>query len=404
MNRFNNIALIVVASVMLFSVIGYRVVAELPFGINAPSESLLEGRSYFSAEVPTVSDVVHHRFQEDFEQCVADAFPMRESALLTYAGLQRAIIEIANIPYGFEIYPACFDSNYYCWPSQKRMLSAPDKKPDEFWETSTVIVEGCSEAMSNHSDIRWVFYLVDRASSSPASPAFDYVNDACDLSYFENEIMNRLPDDCTFISGRCETKDDLLKNYMATDHHWNVYGAVDAYERIVKSFGIEPIAFQYYEAFDGPCYGSSARSGKCIEYSEPMVDVSYARSDLSVKVNGEAVDESFLDKGFDVSGAALLTEEQKSYDSYASWFHPIVPFIEITNESVDSGSLLLINDSFGNNMQRFFAEHYRKVYVIDPRQYEGSIEEFVATHQIDDAVVLLSTVSLLEDSAKKPFE
>ena len=55
-------------------------------------------------------------------------------------------------------------------------------------------------------------------------------------------------------------------------------------------------------------------------------------------------------------------------------------------------------------MQRFFAEHYRKVYVIDPRQYEGSIEEFVATHQIDDAVVLLSTVSLLEDSAKKPFE
>lgn len=391
---------ILVAAVFL-CVIGYDAAAHMLPGVERPTESLLEQRHY--SDFPDFSE--REGVQDRFEGWVADRVPFRDEVLLANGTMQRSLIALANVPFGFDAYPALFGGADYCIPSLGRVAGALIWEPSEFWERPTVIAAGCSALVERHPEVNWLFYLPDRAASSSASPLASLQSSYADVAYIAEQLRMRLPEECPLICEPLTTLEDFDAYLMKTDHHWNIRGAVRGYSSIIRHFGFEPLVFEYYEAFEGPCFGSGARSGRCDAYAEPMLDVRYPKSGiLQVAVNGAPVDESWLGCSLRPEGADALTDEQKKFDPYAAWFHNTEPFVEIVNPEIEGGTLLIINDSFASSIHRFFPEHYRTVYAIDPRSYDGSIDDFIASHDIDDAVFLLSTVSLFERSAYEGFK
>lgn len=71
--------------------------------------------------------------------------------------------------------------------------------------------------------------------------------------------------------------------------------------------------------------------------------------------------------------------------------------IEIES-TCDSGSVLVVGDSYTNCIDYLFASVYRHVYIIDPRHYRGTLDSFLKDHDVDDAVFIMSSNNLTSQS------
>ena len=60
-------------------------------------------------------------------------------------------------------------------------------------------------------------------------------------------------------------------------------------------------------------------------------------------------------------------------------------------------SLLVIKESFGNAVIPFLVAHYKNVYVIDYRSYNGGIIQFAKQNKIND-VLFINNVSAVRSS------
>ena len=89
-------------------------------------------------------------------------------------------------------------------------------------------------------------------------------------------------------------------------------------------------------------------------------------------------------------------KQSSPYESlYASWFRNSVKLIEFDNPALleETGSLLIISDSYDDSLDRFFSANYRHVYELDPRYFTDAseIEDFIHQHpDIRDAIFVLS--------------
>ena len=74
------------------------------------------------------------------------------------------------------------------------------------------------------------------------------------------------------------------------------------------------------------------------------------------------------------------------------------PLVTIENYDIAEGqNCLVIKESYGNAFVPFLIPHYKNVYVIDPRHYNGTLSEFVASHKIDD-IVFVANISTTRNS------
>lgn len=120
----------------------------------------------------------------------------------------------------------------------------------------------------------------------------------------------------------------------------------------------------------------------------------YKRSGLSVTADGKELSESDIDYSYSKK-SGKYRKKNRFENVYAKYYHGDFGLLELTNENAESDdSLLIIGDSFSNCMERFFAENYKHVYVIDPRHYTGDISAFIDEHDITDGVFLLSRNNL----------
>ena len=396
--QVRNIAFVAVAAACLLTVVVYKAAIYLT-PLEDEESSTLEGRVYQNLPELTWESFESGEYQDDFEQFVADSVPGRDEVLLANAALQRSAIRLANLPFGFDAYPTFFGSDYVCIPSLgavwAKSKTVEDVKQDDMDEWA----EACSKVIETAPDVEWAFYLCDRSSVSEANPAALLSSDIADYSYLAEGFLTQLAGDCTVIDGSYTNTDDFAEDHYLTDHHWTIQGAMKTYQAIIEVFDKEALEFgEVYVAYEGPFWGSSSRSGLALPGGgDTVCDVEYDRSSLKVTVDGVERDESFLDESYadDYDGHfnSSLFE-----NTYATYFHSDYGLIEIENLDVQNGeSLLIIGDSYTNCMERFFAESYRYVYVIDPRHYEeGTIQEFLAGHDIDDAAFVI-TVETLDD-------
>lgn len=183
--------------------------------------------------------------------------------------------------------------------------------------------------------------------------------------------------------------------YFRTDHHWTALGAYYAYEEFAEAKGIKPIPLskykaKTYEGFLGTFYAQSGQSPKLsktpdsVTVYEPYNNVSCVIEEASGKTYNWNV----------VADASQYSTSMK----YLAFIGGDNALTTITNKDNPKGeTCVVIKESYGNAFVPFLIPHYSKIYVIDPRHYNGTLSEFTANKKIDD-VIFIANISTTRNS------
>ena len=104
----------------------------------------------------------------------------------------------------------------------------------------------------------------------------------------------------------------------------------------------------------------------------------------------------YTDTG-EVSDSLYAEEYLEKKDKYSFFLNNIHPLTEITNETVNTReSLVLIKDSYANCMVPFLANHYKTIYVVDPRYYREAVSELIKREETVGDVLLLYNMNTID--------
>ena len=180
--------------------------------------------------------------------------------------------------------------------------------------------------------------------------------------------------------------------YFRTDHHWTARGAYYAYLAFCKEKGIEPTPLDNYkrlqfDGFLGTFYANAKQPAAMKnnpDYVEAFLPIGTNRGDV-YDSNGNYVD-----------WYAIVYSRADKYDAankYLAFMGGDHPLTEIHNPNIaDGSSIVVIKESYGNAFVPFLVDSYEYVYVIDYRQWNGKLSDFVIEKGIDD-VLFLNVVS-----------
>ena len=180
--------------------------------------------------------------------------------------------------------------------------------------------------------------------------------------------------------------------YFRTDHHWTARGAYYAYLAFCKEKGIEPTPLEDYKQykFDGflGTFYANAKQPTAMknnpDYVEAFLPIGTNREDV-YDGNGNYVDWYSI-----VYSGADKYDSANKYLAFMGGDHPLT---EIHNPNIaDGSSIVVIKESYGNAFVPFLVDSYEYVYVIDYRQWNGKLSDFVIEKGIDD-VLFLNVVS-----------
>ncbi len=202
----------------------------------------------------------------------------------------------------------------------------------------------------------------------------EYVPQGVSFSAVEDDVFQNLR----------EHREEYI--YFKTDHHWTMLGAYYAYEAWAKQRGIEPIRLDEMEKsvlredFLGTHYGK-------IHYTGGKDELEF--------YNPGTVCTAVYDLGTaDVSG---LYQEQHltGEDAYRYFLDGNHGLVEITTEET-GGHLVVLKDSFANNLIPFLTAHYEKITVIDPRYFRTDIGRWLADQDVTEVLMIAQDTTKVE--------
>ena len=216
----------------------------------------------------------------------------------------------------------------------------------------------------------------------------DSANQKKALDYFNASFKNTIAVDGIYDAER-EHRDEYT--YFRTDHHWTALGAYYAYEQFAIEKGVSPIPLSKYKTqrfdnFLGTFYSSSGQN-PALKKIPDYITAYLPFNNVTCKIS-----ESTLYEGFDYD---VITDvsDNTSGSKYLTFIGGDNGLTTITNLDLPRGeTCVVIKDSFGNALVPFLIPHYGKIYVIDPRHYNGTLTDFCKEKTVND-VIFLTNIS-----------
>lgn len=173
--------------------------------------------------------------------------------------------------------------------------------------------------------------------------------------------------------------------YFNTDHHWTMDGAYCGYRAFMETTGETVLPkTMFTRKSNGDFYGSLYLKAKS-ELNKDTNDTVFYYDTTGV-YNFDMVmraEDAVTEYGV---GAPIYNLEKHDY---LLFFGGDQPLMEITNNSIESGkTLVVIKDSYANAMLPWVINNYKKVVVIDPRSFGGSLIEEVNRYNADEVAVI----------------
>lgn len=180
--------------------------------------------------------------------------------------------------------------------------------------------------------------------------------------------------------------------YYRTDHHWTTLGAYYGYREFARAYRLP--AWNYLnrepkvvtEDFLGTLHSkvNMPMEGETIEMFPVTLDKKYTITYDKTKQTDSFYADSFL-------------EGKNKYGYFLDDNHGLV---EIERESFSHRELFIIKDSYANSMIPLLAHHYKRIYVVDLRYFNGKLLDFMkkcdSTGKMD-VLVLYNCVHFVED-------
>jgi hypothetical protein len=178
--------------------------------------------------------------------------------------------------------------------------------------------------------------------------------------------------------------------YYTTDHHWTTQGAIQAYERLVRAMGYEPIDNYAFEeltdSYVGSNYGKAAarsigKDSMHLAHNEYLDNMSACRYE-TLEI-------------FECSDSVYFREEADGLDPYDVFLGGLGPIIVIESSQAQSDEeLIIFKDSYSHVLAPFLAQHFSKVTLFDLRyvRRELLLDSFDLTGK---AVLFLYSTTIL---------
>lgn len=321
--------------------------------------------------------------------------------MLANAAMQRKAIGLSNVLFDWDCYPTFYGSKFAVCPGDKRLFDIPEKTTEAALVPLYATAETLETFAKRNSSKRMFLYLVPDNQNISDAPVISLVDNA--LSYPHILTVFQATDvDVTVIDGGV-TYDEFRSGWYKTDHHWNIIGAYNAYLEIAHAMGFKADSTKVDDAFsyeDIQFRGTLSRRSLDDVYFDTLMDI---------KLDAEESYQVAIDGG-ETGGSELLVRREvyssgkqgkNAFTShYGEYFNFGGGLTVIENTANRSGKeLLVIADSFASCIDRFLAEKYETVYVLDPRNSNISASQMLDEHDaITDILVLMCYANLIAQS------
>lgn len=214
--------------------------------------------------------------------------------------------------------------------------------------------------------------------------------------YNDEQVFDRIEyvlENAVFIDAEEILKDAKNKYdiYYKTDHHLTSAGSYTLYSLICSRFGIDPVDEDMYTVENYEGFYGTAWSGSGYRLT-PADDIQLWRYSGDEKITAEFEDGT-------VHEGLFFKDHLKEMDKYPVYLDGNHALTHIHNDEADTGTLLLIKDSFAHCAAAFLAHDFRDIYMVDLRYYKDAVSELAVQTGADAAIVLCGVVNLITDSS-----
>ena len=188
---------------------------------------------------------------------------------------------------------------------------------------------------------------------------------------------------------------DQTELYYRTDHHWTTEGAKIAAELLLKKLGITPDFPKESGAVSNTFMGTlAAKSGfRSVRADAVTVYKIESNPDSGFYFTVTYTDEQKMTASV-YSAEALQTDNP--YDVFFGGNHAE---IEIKTSRETLRRLLVVKDSYANAVIPFLIPYFDEITVVDPRYYQGNIDELTAEAEFTDIVFIYNANTLSQDTS-----
>lgn len=291
--------------------------------------------------------------QAAIEDKIGNFIPMKASALLTNAKLQRCAITESDEVARWSCIPTHYDSPIVYSEKGDFLAQMPLVDAVNAQRGVERFAAGLADVARRFPEKQFVVIVADNSNTSEANPALGLVAGA----YTTADAVNVFYGACSgldnlFVSEvNYQDPQEYYQYFYRTDHHWNGYGAVDAYVKSLDAFDDDTASALHVPLEQLPPltglewlseHGSACRNGLMI-IDEPV-------NEPSLPLSGVLLEKGAAPPVAADDGVALMREAGPiaSYDFYQTWYGQWRDTVAVNDSaSLPDSSALVICDSFG---------------------------------------------------------
>lgn len=339
-----------------------------------PDKTYSENEKRILAEFPEFSwsTIASGEFQDGLEKYIADHLPGRDFFVSTNAYSDKLMGKNTLK----DIYSA--DDGY--------LINAPKENSDEVFKKNMQNFN----AFTAKTGIDSTLVIV---------PTAGYIMEdklpAGHKPYREDELFktaSSLTGNISFFDARSTLYNSYIEGkgiYYRTDHHLTSEGSYCLYKDLCDYMGLEYPSKEKYSiekitGFYGTTYSGS---GYFLTESDTLEIWDLG---LNVKVTFE---------DGKTSDTMFFKEHLKNMDMYPVYLDGNHSYVRIENPDAKEGNLLVVRDSYAQNLAPFLAHNYKNIHMLDMRYYRGSITEFLKDKDIDKIMYVYGMDTLITDAS-----
>lgn len=340
--------------------------------------------------------------QTAIEDKLSNFIPMKASALLASAKLQRYAIAESDEVARWGCIPTHYDSPIVYSGKGDFLSQMPLVDVANAQRGVEKFADGLADVARRFPEKQFVVIVADNSNTSEANLALGLVAGAYTTADAVNAFCEACggPDNLFVSEVYYQDPQEYYQYFYRTDHHWNGYGAVDAYVKSLGAFDNDTasalrVPLEQLPPLTGlewlSEHGSACRNGLMIideSVNEPLLPLS-----------GVLLEEGATSPVVADDGVALVREAGPiaSYDFYQTWYGQWRDTVAVNDSaSLPESSALVICDSFGTAFKWVASTGFGSVstlYDLHDSRAEARPLSQTLSESDADAVFLVARVS-----------
>lgn len=337
---------------------------DLPSWFTAESARYLSGEGGEQSQLDIAENLsldhfFENKLQASIEYEVESYIPLKATVLLLNAEMQRQAIRLSNEVFCFDCYPTFFGSTISYLPNLNAVVQNPYESASRVEERVRNFGSQFAGVAERFPEKRFAIVVADSATTSAQNSVLSELSSSITTSHVANLLRDELSDSANVIVTDVvyESGMEYYKNYYTTDHHWNGWGAADAYLTAVDELSRIGLPEEDVDALKTPLddleplrglewvseNGSNSRTG-LMELNESVFEPALPLYNILTNTEGSSL-VAVKD------GVARMTEyaAEAEYNFYETWYGQYKDDLVINAKApLQESSALVICDSYGD--------------------------------------------------------